>query len=145
VGAFLAAVRQVAHRFPTRWWAVAAAAAVLLSGCTGQDKRLQQHREKLESLGATTAAVCDAWLAGRVSGTYTQTALDQTYLLVEQERTALASSPQALLDPRGAALSQSAERLSRLLAAVMHDVRAADGASVRRRLAEIPIAPAETP
>jgi hypothetical protein len=138
-------MRDVAQRFPTRSWAAAAAAALLLSGCTGQDKRLQQHREKLESLGATTVAICEAWLAASVSGTYTETALQQTYLLVEQERTALAGSPQALLDPRGAELSQAAERLSRLLAATIHDVRAADAASVRRRLAELPIAPPGEP
>jgi hypothetical protein len=110
-------------------------------GCSRLDSRLQQHKEKLESLGATTAAIGEAWLAGSVSGTYSRTALEQTFLLVEQERATLASSPEALIDPRGAELSQAAERLSRLLAAMTQDVTRADTPSARRHLAEIPIAP----
>jgi hypothetical protein len=118
-----------------------AAVALVSSGCSRQDARLQQQREKFESLGATTAAIADDWLAGSTSGTYTLTALEQTFLLVEQQRAALASSPDALLDPRGAQLSQAAESLSRLIAAMRQDVRAADAASLRRREARIPIRP----
>lgn len=110
-------------------------------GCSRQDARLQQHREKFESLGATTEAIGESWLAGSVSGTYTLTALDQTFILVEQERTTLASSPEALSDPRGAALSHAAESLARLIAGMRQDVRAGDAAAVRRRLASIPIRP----
>lgn len=118
-------------------------ALLACAGCTRLDERLQQHQERLESLGATTAAVGEAWLAGRVSGTYARTALKQTYVLLEQERTALTSEPRALLDPRGARLSEAAERMSRLLAAMMDDVRRADGASVRTTLTRLPIAPSE--
>jgi hypothetical protein len=114
------------------------AIALLSSGCSRQDTRLQQHREKFESLGATTAA---SWLAGSTSGTYALTALEQTFLLVEQQRAALASSPDALLDPRGAQLSQAAESLSRLIAEMREDVRAADAAGVRQEEARIPIRP----
>ena len=113
-------------------WAVSSAA------CHRQDQQLQQHTEKLASLRATTVAVGEAWLAGQVSGTYAHTALDQTFMLVEQERRSLAATPQALLDPRGAALSQAAERHSRLLALMIHDVQGADAGAARRRLAEIP-------
>jgi hypothetical protein len=121
-------------------WALIAAVAYS-PGCSRQDKRLQQHQERLESLGSTTATIAEAWLSGSTSGTYTRTAFEQTFMLVEQERTALAKTPDALLDPRGAYLSHASERLSRLLAAMQHDVAAADAASMRRRLAEIPIAP----
>jgi hypothetical protein len=120
---------------------VVALAAVALSRCSRQDTRLQQHQEAFESLGATTAAIGEAWLDGSVSGTYTVTALERTFALVEQERTALAATPRTLLDPRGAQLSQSAERLSRLLAALTGDVREADAAAARRHLGEIPILP----
>jgi hypothetical protein len=122
-------------------WIVIAAVALGSASCSRQDQRLQQHREKFESLGASTAAIGEAWLAGSTSGTYTTTALQQTLLLVEQERCALASTPDALLDSRGAELSQAAERLSRLIAAMMHDVGAADAASLRQHLTKIPIAP----
>jgi hypothetical protein len=121
------------------------ASALLTSACSRQDRRLQQHRDALESLGATTAFVGEAWLSGQVSGTYARTALEEAFQLVEQERTALASSPQALLDPRGAQLSQAAERLSRLLALMMDDVSTADGSALRRHVAEIPIKPPQRP
>ena len=123
-------------------WTFALTAALAAAGCGNQEQRLQQHREKFESLGASAAAIGEAWLAGSTSGTYTGTALEQMFLLVEQERSALASTPDALLDSRGAELSQAAERLSRLIAAMIHDVRAADAASLRQRLAAIPIKPA---
>lgn len=122
---------------------VVAVVVLISSACRGQDQRLKQHKETFESLGATTAAIGEAWLSGSLPGTYTRTALEQTFLLVEQERTALAKSPESVLDPRGAQLSQAAERLSRLLAVLIHDVRTADGASARQHLREIPIAPPE--
>jgi hypothetical protein len=118
---------------------VAIALTALTIGCSGLDRRLQQHHEKLASLESTTVLVARAWLSGDVSGTYTTTALEQTFALVEQERAALASAPQALLDPRGARLSQAAERLSRLIAVMINDVRAADAPAVRRGLAAVPI------
>jgi hypothetical protein len=119
----------------------ASLAAVGLSAgaCAPQDTRIQQHQEKLESLSSTTVAIGRAWLAGDTSGTFTRTALEQTFLLVEQERSALAGTPQALADPRGAHLSEAAEALSRLLAMTINDVGAADAGSVRRRLTEIPV------
>jgi hypothetical protein len=102
---------------------------------------LARHKEKFESLGATTNAIAQAWLNGDTSGTYTLTALEQTFLLVEQERSALASSTGMLVNPRGAALSQSAERLSRVIARISEDVRSSDGREARRHLADIPILP----
>lgn len=124
-----------------RSWVILAVVAFAFAGCSRQDARFQQHREKFESLGSSISAIGEAWLAGSASGTFTSTALEQTFLLVEQERYALASKPDALLDPRGAELSQAAERLSRLIAAIIHDVRSADAESVRQHLAKIPIAP----
>ncbi len=117
------------------------AAALAASACTRQDARLQQHKEAFASLGATTEAIGQAWLSGAVSGTYTATALEQTLLLVEQERTALTASAETLSDPRGAALSQDAEKLSRLIASLLSDVRDADPAAARQHLGAIPIKP----
>jgi hypothetical protein len=111
--------------------------AATSAGCLRQDDQLRQHREKLASLEASATAIGESWLAGRASGTFTTTALEQTFHLVENERSAVASAPAALLDPRGAELSQSAERLSRLLAAMMRDVRAADPSAVRQQMTTI--------
>ena len=110
-------------------------------GCSRQDARLDQHKKNLESLGATTKVVSQAWLSGHVSGTYARTALDQTFYLVETERATLASAPAMLQDPRGATLSQDAEQLSRLIASIIGDVTSANGQSVRQRLTTLPIVP----
>ena len=121
------------------------AAVLLCVGCSGQDARLEQHKKNFESLGATTKAIGEAWLSGNVSGTYTRTALEQTFYLVEQERAALASKPEMLQDPRGATLSQDAERLSRVIASMIGDVDTANGNAARQRLASLPIVPQERP
>ena len=60
--------------------------AAVSGGCGGLDARLEMHREQLESLGSTTTLVGDAWLGGRISGTYARTALEQSYFLVERGR-----------------------------------------------------------
>jgi hypothetical protein len=121
------------------------AAIVLCIGCSRQDARLEEHKKNFESLGATTKVIGEAWLSGDVSGTYTRTALEQTFYLVEQERTKLASRPEMLQDPRGAALSQEAEQLSRVIASMIGDVGSADGDAARQRLASLPIVPHERP
>jgi len=115
--------------------------AIVLAGCAREDEEIRQHRQAFASLGSTMAAIDEAWLDGTISGTFTVTALEQTQQLAEQERAALAASPEMLADPRGAQLSQSAERLSRLLAASIRDVRAADADAVRRHLADNPLPP----
>jgi hypothetical protein len=113
------------------------------TACSRQDSRLEQHKKTFESLGATTAAIAEGWLNGQVSGTYARTAFQKVFELVEQERRALTKEPEALQDPRGASLSQDAEQLSRLLAAMMLDITAADATSVRQHVAEIPVKPQE--
>lgn len=118
--------------------AVCIVAALMSVACASQERRLDQQRKALHSLESTTRALADAWLAGHVSGTYTQTALERTFLLVEQERSALASSADMLIDPRGALLSDGADELARALAQLIRDVRSADAAAVRSHLAVLP-------
>jgi uncharacterized protein YfaS (alpha-2-macroglobulin family) len=112
------------------------AIALGASACSRTDRQLQQQREKLDSLSASTAAIADAWLAGSTSGTFTTTALEQTFVLLETQRQALAV-PNTLVDQRAARLSQAAEAHARLLAAMMHDVRAADARAVREHLSKL--------
>lgn len=117
--------------------------AVVTSACSGQEAALHQHQEKLASLTASTTVIANAWLAGSTSGTYTSTALERISTLLENERAALASNPQLLVDSRGATMSQSAERFSRLLAAMQRDVRVSDPRSLRQRVSDLPHLSAE--
>jgi hypothetical protein len=110
-----------------------------LAGCSRHDWQIQQHQEALQSLGSSARVIVQAWLDGQVSGTYTQTALEQIFRLIEQERAALASRPEMLIDERGARLSDTADHLERLVAAMVHAVRGADAAAAHRHLANIPI------
>jgi hypothetical protein len=112
-------------------------AAAACAACSDQNEKLRAHQEKIQSLSASTGSIADAWLAGSTSGTYAVTALEQTFLLLEKERAALASEPESLVDSRGAELSQSAERLSRMIATMIRDVRRSDSAAVRQHLAHV--------
>jgi hypothetical protein len=132
-------VTKAVLRKPTR--AAVVLTLLVTAACSGPAARMQQHREKFRSLASTSAAIGEAWMSGRVSGTFAVTALEQTFRLIEQERASLASSPESLVEAEGAQLSQSAERHSRLVAQLMRDIRAGDGASVRERLAHIPLGP----
>ena len=120
---------------------IAALLCALTTACNRLDNQLQQHRETFESLAASAETIGEAWLNGSTSGTYTATALSQTFVLVEKERATLASTPDALIDRRGAELSDSAEALSRVIASLLAGVRGADAAAVRQRLAAVPFAP----
>jgi hypothetical protein len=111
--------------------------ALAFSGCGQQDERLRQHQEKLESLTASAIAIGKARLSGSTSDTYTRAALEQIFTFAEDERAALASVPETLLDPRGAKMAQSAERLLRVLAAMQHDVRGSDARSLRQRVRDL--------
>jgi hypothetical protein len=130
-------------RRPTRVAALVLALAA--AGCGGQDRELQKHEEKLQSLGTTTALIADDWASGNLSPTFARTAFEQTFTLVEQERTALAADPNPLADPRGAKLSESAERLSRLLATMIQDVGNGDRTAIREHAQQIPIRAPEQP
>ena len=107
------------------------------AACARQDTKLEQHQKALQSLRSTTTAIAGAWLDGKISGTYTRTALERTFQLIEQERATLAASPRMLSDPRGAQLSQAAEHMSRVVALMVNDVTTASGPSMRQRVAEI--------
>ena len=113
---------------------------LVLAGCQSTQSTIHQQREKLESLAASTRMLADDWLAGQLPPRYTRTAFDALYRQVEQQRSALAATPAALADARGATLSQQAEQLSRAIAVMEEDVARADAAALRARLSTLPLA-----
>lgn len=115
-------------------------AAMALAACSSTQTTIQQQRERLESLGASTRLLAEDWLADRLSPRYTRAALDALYRQVEQQRTILAAAPDALADAQGAVLSQQAEQLSRAIAAMRQDLSRGDDRSLRRRLDGLPLA-----
>jgi hypothetical protein len=117
---------------------VALLAAICAAACSRHDTRLADHADAFASLSATTTAIVDNWLRGSVSGTYALTALDRTYVLVEQERTALTSSASLVIDARGAALADSAADLAHHIADLIAAVSRADAAGARHQLGELP-------
>jgi cytochrome c oxidase assembly factor CtaG len=134
---FAAWLRESGRR--TRYASFAWLIVVVLgaSACRSQDAILKQQTKALASFGATVATVGDAWLAGSVSTTYTRTVLEQTLQLLETSRSELVASPRLLADAKGADLSQTADELSRIIAAVWKNVGDGDAITVRRQLAEL--------
>ena len=122
-----------------RWWPVfCGIGAAIAAGCASPDAEIQKHAEKMQSLRATTAAAAEAWLAGDASGTYTQTTLEQTFQLADQERAAVAATPQDLGSSPADAVAADGEQLMRRIAALSDAVRDRDAARVRRHLADLP-------
>lgn len=117
-----------------------AAILVLLCApsCSRTDQRLVDHADAFQSLATTTVTIVQDWLDGSVSGTFALTALDRTYLLVEQERASLSASPSMVIDSRGASLADTATTLAHDIAVMIAAVRNADAGAARQQLATLP-------
>jgi hypothetical protein len=87
-------------------------------------------------LATTTTAIGEGWLAGSLSGTFTQTALTRTFELLEEDRRTLATSPRQRIDTRAEQIVQTGEELSRILVRLAEAVGTADAPAVRAQLAE---------
>jgi ABC-type uncharacterized transport system auxiliary subunit len=125
--------------------ALALAAALAGCGCRSQQEALRQQRDSLTSLRSTTAAVCDAWLRGKVSKTYVRTTLEATKGLLDKDRAEVASlSPDVSSDPAVRALGDAQGRLARALAVLRHGVDTNDPTAVRMQLSAIAARPQET-
>jgi hypothetical protein len=119
--------------------------AIVGAGCRSQVEALHQQQKALISLKSTATMLAESWLSGTISRAYTRTALERTRQLLEKQRTRLAASPDLLANPRGAALSDAEDHLSRLLALMWKAVEDGDPAAMRRHLSEIDAAPAARP
>jgi hypothetical protein len=124
--------------FGAGWLALACA----LVACTTVEDRVSEHQRRVRSLASTTTVVTDAWLSGRVSGTFAATALSSTLVLVDRERATFGTDVEVLSDPAGGLVSEETEQLARQLSSIIEDVQRGNGTAVRHRLAELPFTPA---
>jgi hypothetical protein len=111
--------------------------ATLAAACATQAQQIHAATEKVASLHSTAIGITEAWLKGEVSGTYAETALAETFRLLESSRAQLHSNPSLIANPQGAALSSRIERLAHLIASLIKDVDGSDGASARKHLGEV--------
>lgn len=108
-----------------------------LPGCRGTEELVNQQQKALVSLRSTVIAVGNAWLERNVSTTYARTALEATATLLEKERRKVAASPDALVDPRVASVSESQNQLARQMAALRKALADSDAAAVRQQIAAV--------
>jgi hypothetical protein len=122
----------------SRSWSAVVLVVALAAGCRSQQQILDEQREGLTSLRATTASVCRAWLDGDVSQTYAHTTLATLQDLLEQQREELMqSSDELLTDPAARSLSDAQGRLAHTLALLARAVDARDPDAVRVHLTAI--------
>lgn len=113
------------------------AAAVGCNGCGSAQRALTAQRVGLTSLNETAAMIGAAWLAGNVTSTYARTAIGATEQQLAKQQAELSADLTLLATPDGASLSQSEERLSRILASLSVAVASGDSSLFRRRLGEL--------
>jgi hypothetical protein len=110
---------------------------LVMLGCETTQELVNQQQKALASLNATVMAVGNAWLEGNVSTRYARTALEATAALLEKERAKIGASPDALLDPRIASLSESQNQLARQIAVLRKALADSDVAVIRQQIAAV--------
>jgi len=106
---------------------------------------VSQQQKALASLNSTVIAVGNAWLDGNVSTRYARTALEATAALLEKERAKIGASPDTLVDPQVASLSESQNKLARQIAALRKALADSDAETIRQQIAAIGSRPGQRP
>lgn len=110
---------------------------LVCSGCQGQEARIANARQSVESVRATTTTVVGGWLEGDLSDHFAGAAVQRARRLAEETRTKLVGSPQSMADRRAAALTRDCEDLSRLLAQLGESIERGDRAAARLALINV--------
>jgi len=108
-----------------------------VAGCESTQELVNQQQKTLVSLNSTVIAVSNAWLEGNVSTKYARTALESTAGLLEKERAKIGASPDTLVDPRLASLTESQNALARQIAVLRKALADSDAATIRQQIAAI--------
>lgn len=106
---------------------------------------MTQQQKALVSLNSTVIAVGNAWLEGNVSTRYARTALESTAGLLETERAKIGASPDTLVDPRLASLTESQNALARRIAVLRKALADSDAVTIRQQIAAIGSRPSQVP
>jgi hypothetical protein len=113
---------------------VALVLASSASGCRGDARVFDDHRQGIVSAQATAATTAESWLAGSVSQTYARLTLERTQQLLAERHADLSANPELLASGEGASLSQREERLSRMVASLAAAIGHGDAAAARQHL-----------
>ena len=111
--------------------------ALMIAACGSTQELVNQQQRALVSLTSTVIAVSNAWLEGNVSTRYARTALEATAALLEKERASIGASPDTLVDPRLASLSESQNTLARQIGVLRKALADSDAATIRQQIAAI--------
>ena len=119
--------------------------ALCTTACGSTQELVSQQQKALVSLNSTVIAVGNAWLDGNVSTRYARTALEATAALLEKERAKIGASPDTLVDPRLASLSESQNKLARQIAVLRKALADSDSETIRQQIAAIGSRPGQRP
>ena len=111
--------------------------ALSMLGCGSTQELVNQQQKAFASLNSTVIAIGNAWLDGNVSTTYARTALEATGALLEKERAKIGASPDVLVDPRIASLSESQNQLARQIAVLRKALADSDAVTVRQQISAV--------
>jgi hypothetical protein len=108
-----------------------------MAGCGSTQELVNQQQKALVSLNSTVVAIGTAWLEGDVSTRYARTALEATATLLEKQRARIGASPDVLVDPRLASVSESHNKLARHIAVLRKALTDSDATAVRQQIAAV--------
>jgi hypothetical protein len=121
------------------------ACSLFLTGCESRQDLVDRQHKVLTSLRSSVASVCHGWLDGKLSTTYSRTALEAVGVLLEKERTRISASPDAIADTAVASISDAQHRLARQIALLRQALAESNADAIRQLMPAIEVGRSELP